>query len=135
MDWAGVKEIEAYNRRAQVCRRKAKRLHEAKFGFKLLNPLLVGCLCFTLGSPVWHDAGLAVALLLTTAASYTTTLITDNYVPHTLCSALLIFLDPKFLILFLGNVLLGGMVVLEQGRLKDEPGYPEFESVHIIYID
>lgn len=132
-DFDGFKEINSYNEHVSDCRYKLKRLKEAKYGFQILNPLLLLTMCFALNVSVFENAKLALIILTIQIISYGVTLVKNNYVIHTICSALLIFLDIRFAILFVGNLIIGGIIFFMEKPLKTEPGYPEFSQIYIIY--
>lgn len=131
-DVDSLREIREYNEHVRECRYKMNRVAEFKYGFKILNPLVIFTLCIC-SDTMFQDPKTTIIILFLQVVSFCISISKNNYIIFTAVSSLLIFLDVTFIILFVANIILGGTIFFIESPLKVEPGYPLFGKIHIIY--
>lgn len=129
-----VKEIEEYNGEMWNCRKKMKQLEEIKFGYIVLNPLVIGVFIATEATAFFSNAPLAaVVLAINIAAFVIFAVFKSNYLISTIAVALFVLADWRLIFLFAADVVIYLLRVNVEKPLKNHTGYPFFNDIHIKY--
>lgn len=126
-------DARAYNDFACECRRKMKIVNELKEAFLIVNPILLISLYVVFTFTIFEKFIIAMAFLSVQIVTLIITGVKKNYFIHTFSSLSMVLLDPRFLIIFLMNVVMIYIADRIEKPLKEKAGYPNFYDVRIIY--
>ena len=129
-----IKEIDEYNKCMLDCRIKMNHMDETKFGYNVLNPLIIFVLC--LGGLIkgFSHPVLAIVLLVVYPIIFINfALIKKDFVVSTIATALFLILDWKFLILLIADIVLLWMYSNMNNQIKNQPTYPVFNDIQVRY--
>lgn len=135
-DIEGYREVKEYNDSIPECERKKKQLTEIKkFGFMIMNPLVVLSLCMVESETVFQQGILAIALLIFLGIALIFSLVKNNFKVYTIVSLFLVVLNIRCLFVFFANLIFCIMYHRIDAVIRENPGYPNFLKVDIMHED
>lgn len=127
-----IKDIDEYNKYMGDCRIKMKRVGEIKFGYTLLNPIVICGMIAAEAASVFSNPALAIVVLAVYSIIFVIfTLFKENLVVSTIATVLLLILDLRFAILLIADIVLVLIRNYIEKPLVCQLNYPIFSDIRI----